>query len=323
MSIKLKIEKNFKNIVIKFADTVPKKDLHVIADFIELVALFSNGNLVTRNDIFDRLKDEGLIQQSKKSELQAEENDKIEGIIKNIFDLLDYRESSFAANYPFVVDKNKSILITANLSDKQKIYIYLLLSSSLNCFSAFEPELTKEFEKLCSFVLMKYLPKYAIIKEFGKNTSYVGSALTKITQLGKELNLQVNLHNLNTVNVAGNQERGLDLFAVLPFKDQVSNFIIFMCQCTCQKDWQKKIAETKTFEKYFIFDSTKPIHSFFMPYSLVQHNNSFFYKSDVIDKSLIFERGRILEFIEEVDFFQHFESLQLVEKCINYEEDIV
>lgn len=324
MTFAEKIKNHFSSIQIKLSDIPSKKDLHLFADYIELVSLFSSNNIISSNDILDRLKDEGMFNQSFNGENQAESNDENEAFLISIFEVVNFRANYFLESYPFIlISSNKIQLNNNNLTEKQKLYIFLLLSSNLNVFIRFMPELTKEFEFLSAEVLKKYLPHFAIIKSIGENTEYVGTAIEKIAQLAKEIKIKTNEDEFNSTNIAGNKERGLDIVGWLPFKDSVSNFTIFMGQCACGKKWFAKISESKRYEKYFHFNSTKPIHTMFIPYSLLHPTKNNFFKSDEIAKSLIFERSRLINCLDNLDFFQKFESYTLVDKCISFEEDIV
>jgi hypothetical protein len=61
----------------------------------------------------------------------------------------------------------------------------------------------------------------------------------------------------------------------------------------------------------------------FIPYALISHSDSTFHQGDEIHETLIFERRRILECLADVTFFRDFNSRAVVDKCIEFEEDIV
>ncbi len=322
MSLLEKINASFEDIKIKFDSPQATRNVHIYADYIELVSLFSNNNLVTTTDILDRFKDEGLIKQKKSDEDQAEANDGNEVFVNTIFQLLTFRGNIYNADYPFLINSKTIILKSKTLNNKQKLYIYLLLSSNLNIFLKFHTELTTEFEKLCYYTLKDFLPKHSVVKQMGKNSDYSGTALDKIQQLANDIKISTNEKHFNNTNIAGNQERGLDIIGWIPFKDNVPNKLIIMGQCACGKEWYNKLSETKRYEKYWHLDC-RPIHTIFIPYSLIQESNSNFFQSDEINNILVFERGRILEIINDFDFIDNFECMQLVDKCLEYEEDIL
>ncbi|MFT4203065.1 MAG: hypothetical protein QM610_04055 [Chitinophagaceae bacterium] len=312
------------NIALKLQDKVSKRHLHIYADYVELISVLSNKNFVTATDLLDRLKDEGIIFQVENDEDQAKDNDQNEAFAIQVFELLAYRKAIFGNDYPFVIQGNNRIQLELDkINDRKRIYIYLLLSSNLNIFTEFAPELTKEFEAFCEILLKNYLPAKATIKAFGKTSAYQGNAQEKIALLANDLHLDFKLKHFNDDNVLGNQERGLDLVGWIDFNDKINNYLIVMGQCACGKEWTKKTSETKRYEKYFDFDSTKPMHTMFIPYCLQHHNANNFFMSDEIGKSLIFERSRLLEYINDTTFFNNFQSKELVDKCLEFEEDIV
>lgn len=306
--------------------TVPAKHLiYLYADYVELVSLFSNQNYVSSSDILDRFNDEGIIQQKITDSDQSEANDEDERFVDSIYRLIIERAQLFQDDYPFEIEGIDKIKLKDNkdISMRNKIYIYLLLSSSLNIFSIFQPVLTSEFEKLCHQVLINFLPSHAFVKSFGKNTSYKGTAVQKISALANDMKIRIDNDAFQEISVKGTQEKGLDLIAWIPFEDNVSNLLAILAQCACGKDWDKKLGETSRYNNYLKFHRLNPIHSMFIPYNLVSHNKITFFRNDEIDSRLIFERKRILNYIFNTDFFETYESKALVDCCIGFEEDIV
>ena len=325
MSFNDKLSNFFDNFSLQLG-TVPTRNLiYLYADYVELVSLFSNQNYVSPSDILDRLKDEGIIQQEDDDQNQSEANDEHERFIDSIFRLINERAQLFGDDYPFLVNNNDHLILKdeAVITERCKIYIYLLLSSSLNIFSPFQPELTTEFESLCTEVLRNFLPQHAIVKSFGKNSDYTGTAVEKISALASDMSIPIDNDGFDEISIRGTQEKGLDLVGWIPFSDTVANFLSVFVQCACGKDWHKKLTETRRYNNYFKFHRLKPIHSLFVPYNLVSFNRNTFYRNDEFDNGLIFERKRILKYLANTDFFNNFESKLLVEKCIIYQEDIV
>lgn len=198
----------------------------------------------------------------------------------------------------------------------------LLLSSNLNYFSGFESILTSEFERISAEVLKNYLPKNSVIKEFGKNSSYQGNAKDKINLLAQEMNIEVNKKEVD--RILGNQERGLDIIAWVPFEDKNSNMFSILVQCACGKEWYKKQNETRRYEtSYFRFYKLNPIHCIFIPYNIVDTNSNLFFQSDEILNTLIFERKRILQYIYRTSFFNSLNSSKIIEYAIKYKEDLL
>lgn len=326
MSFDNKLKDYFAKVNIKLSGKPAEHLIHIYADYVEIVSLFSNQNYVSTSDILDRFRDEGIITQKKNDDEQAGENDKNEQWINTIFQILNEREYLYTADYPFEILGNNKIKLKsqAHLTDKNRLYIFLLLASSLNVFGLFESELTSEFELVCFHALAKYLPSHATVKSFGKNSEYTGTATEKITKLATDLKVNIDDDFLNKISAKGNQERGLDIIGWIPFSDNVSNHFSLFCQCACGKEWYKKLTETRRYERYYKFYCNKPNHAMFIPYSLINFQDSDFYQADELaTDTLLFERKRILNYIDDVTFFNALNSKTLVDNCIGFEEDIV
>jgi hypothetical protein len=326
MSFDNKLKDYFAEVNIKLSGKPAEHLIHIYADYVEIVSLFSNQNYISTSDILDRFRDEGIITQKKNDNEQAGENDKNEQWINTIFQILNEREYLYTTDYPFEILGNNKIKLKsqAHLTDKNRLYIFLLLASSLNVFGLFESELTSEFELVCFHALAKYLPSHATVKSFGKNTEYTGTATEKITKLATDLKVTIDDDFLNKISAKGNQERGLDIIGWIPFSDNISNQFSLFCQCACGKEWYKKLTETRRYERYYKFYCNKPNHAMFIPYSLINFQDSDFYQADELaTDTLLFERKRILNYIDDVTFFNTLNSKLLVDNCIGFEEDIV
>lgn len=322
-SFEEKLDKYFQKFRLSLPSKYPEHQKHLYGDYIEVIALFSNHSFVTSSDILDRFKDEGIIRQVKDASRQAEKNDENEAWISGIFRTLEDRSFLYGDTYPFEYEAGR-ISLREELTVPQKLYLNLLLCSNLSIFHSFEPELTSEFEMICYYALCSYLPPNSIVKSFGKNSEYDGSAVEKILKLAEHLNIGINQEYIDELSARGNQERGLDVIAWIPFGDLVPNFISVFAQCACGKEWYKKLTETRRYENYYKFYHQLPIHAFFMPYSLINYQSSKYYQADELTvKTLIFERKRIISLLSDFDFFQELASKVLVDKCIEYEEDIV
>jgi hypothetical protein len=286
-------------------------ELNYYADFVELLTLFSGEDGITQGDIQDRFFGE-------KDYKNAQERDTDETFIRTIFLLIVERISLYADTYPYQYNDSQVLSLKENLSNKNKLYISLLLSSKLNIFRSFQTELTTEFENIAFYTLRGYLPSHSVIREFGKNSHYTGNAKAKITQLAKDLNIEIKHYELSQINERNQQERGLDIVGWIPFSDQCANNLLFLVQCACGKEYESKQHDTRRFKNYLSFYKTNPQQTLFIPYSLINVRDKKFYHSDYIeDDFLIFERKRILEFYND-EAFNTSESIKIVEQCINH-----
>lgn len=295
--------------------TENKKNLY--ADFIELIALFSNTDGTSFGDVLDRFF-------GTKDYSTAKQRDKDEGWLIEIFTILEQRTRLYAEDYPFTLDENEVLMVKPDLSWKNKLYLGMLISSKLNIFKGFKPDLTTEFETISYYVLKNFLSAKSIVKQFGKNSEYTGNAKEKIRKLATDLGLKIEEDELEGISERNNQERGLDIIGWTPFGDRCMNQLIFLAQCACGKDTESKYHDTRRFENYLGFYKTKPQHIMFVPYSLINTFKNKFYNSDLIEKDfLVFERKRILSLFEEEDTFLGLEMTKVVDGCVKHQADIV
>jgi hypothetical protein len=325
MSFDEKLTKQFLNINIE-KPNVSQYVEHIYADFVELNALFRKEE-VTIADISDKLTDVNdtnltvsdidVENQTQIASTEVEKSDIVENRMYSIFEICKERSNLYETDeYPFYVDK-KVVRLKEHLAEKQKLYLFLLLCSNLSYFHEFNHELTKDFEFLSYLSLKAFLPVKAIVKSFGKNSNYTGNAKNKILTLAKELGITTDSKRTDSISNKNSQERGLDLIAWIPFKDNIPNMLLFLCQCSCGKDWNKKQYDTQRFEEYFNFDKT-PVHTMFVPYSLsIPSENKFHQHDEILSDHIFFDRKRIIEQLENLEFMNEMQSIRLIEKSIS------
>ena len=330
MSFSQKLDELFTGFSINLSGSGSKSD-HLIADYVEVIGLFSNRNYVTVSDIQDRLLDEGdrsvedrsFVDSGIDGTTYSEQMDEINSYILKIFAILNERAQLFGGDYPFECDSNK-LKLKESLQYKHKLYLALLISSNLNLFNKVQGELTTEFEAISYYALKNYLPPKAIVKQFGNNSEYSGNAKAKIKDLAVDLRMKTNDYEVDEIPDRNNKERGLDIIGWLPFEEGCPNMLIILGQCACGKDWKGKHHDTRRFENYLQFYRSLPYHILFIPYSLVNYSEKRFYESAEIEKyTIIFDRKRLLEFYDNEEAFNQLNALLLVNKCIEYEEDVV
>jgi len=321
-TIEEKIAEYFSSFSLTISEKYPKNKIYLYADYIELIALFFNENPLSVGEIMSRFRDEGLFNERKSDSAQAEENDKNETFVRSIFSVLNDRKSLFGENYPFDYEDEKLSLKKIFLP-KNKIYLFLLLASDLSNFSIFQPCLTAEFETISHNVLKNYLPSSAITKSFGSDSDFTGYFNNKIVQLGKLMNIEPDNMFLESFSDKGTKDGGLDVIGWIPFEDSISNYISIFAQCACGKDWKKKLNETRRFNRVLKVYLNKISHTLFVPYALINYNKSEFYEHHEFgEDTLIFERKRILSLVSGDDF-EKLKTKLLINKCIDFEEDIV
>lgn len=97
--------------------------------------------------------------------VKSEENDSDEIWIKEKFQICEYRAELLLEDYPFAINE-KTICLKQDLTEKQKLYILLLLASNLDYLRKLQSILTTDFERISYEVLKNYLPNKANWKKF-------------------------------------------------------------------------------------------------------------------------------------------------------------
>lgn len=324
-----KINDQFSNLKLKVPESA-KYMKQYFADYIELVSLVSI-DFVSRADIRDRLIDEGENfnvenpNDGENGQIEPQINDKTEGYVNVYFDYIEQRKTIYNTNYPFIIDKGKGIKVCKKdeLSYQQKLYIYLLIASSLSSFLKLKHFITNDFEMLSEKALKAYLPIYARVIGFGNNSKYVGNAREKIIKLGKDINVyDIDRRVINLISEKNSKEEGLDIVGWMPFEDNNPNTIIIFGQCACGKDWFGKQIETKRYSKFYRHYNVPFLYAMFYPEDFQNENGLFNIDLDLID-NIVFERRRLINLANENIFESLVHSNQIVERCLVYQEDIV
>ena len=200
-----------------------RDDINLYADFVEMLVVFSKGDGIAYGDIQDRFFGELDDKNS------TERNDANETFIDEIFTLIEERVAQYEELYPFEIGREGVLTLRDALALPQKLYLFLLFSSSLNIFKSFNAEITTDFEIVSCEAFKLFIPN-AIVKHFGKVSEYKGTAKEKISKLATDLEIPTNEYEIGSIGERNNQERGLDIVSWLPFGDKCQNKIhVPMC----------------------------------------------------------------------------------------------
>ena len=289
----------------------PDDETNLYADFVELLTVFSKGDGIAHGDIQDRFFGEPDENNT------SEKNDSNESFIDEIFTLIEERKYLYGGLYPFDLEDKQIIKLKKNLSLSQKLYLFLLFSSSLDIFKSFNSEITTDFEIVSCEAIKSFIPN-GIVKPFGKLSEYRGTAREKIKKLADDIGLPTDDYEIENISERNNQERGLDIVLWLPFEDKCQNKVIFLCQCACGKQYESKQHDIRRYEHYYRFYRIKPQRTLFVPYSLINPKENKFYHSDYVeDDYLLFERLRIINLVKQKeDMLELLNSTCLLERCI-------
>jgi hypothetical protein len=307
-----KLTEQFTGLKIKFPE-VAKNLNHIYSDYVELVALFNGQDFITKSEVMEKIKGDGETKINDVIKIEAEDeeisgdlfddsntskrSDLKERWIDNLFKVIEDRSQIFNKDYPFNYSEETGLILKNKISEKQELYIFLLIASNLDLFNKVASDLTTDFEEVSYYILKGFLSS-AVVKRFGKKSDYAGNARTKIRALAKDMKLDVDESSLENISIHNNQERGLD--------------------------WPRKYHDLDRFSNYMKYFRQRPIHAMFIPYALISRNNNWFYCSDDIRRdSMIFERKRIIDLFSNKKEFDSMPSKIIVEACYGYTEDLV
>ena len=298
---------------------------HYFCDYIELLALLNNTDIVSSSDVYDRFLEDGKINEIGSDE-SAETNDTWESRINEWFTLLEARQNEFGSLYPFRVNRN-TIKLHNTIDSQKNTYIFLLLSSTRKYIKD-RNLLTTDFERVSYEVLKNYLPSFAKTFQFGKSNvsydRYTGHISNKIDILARDLKCETRYkpHFFSPTNTG---DGGLDIVAWVPFENDTNqcNIQIYLGQCATGLNWLDKQDDTHKFpNKYITFDGYVN-YIMFIPYD-GRNSNRDFLEEGAMDNYLFFDRFRLLKMIDDYSLVETLPSFnEIVQKVIDFEEDIV
>ncbi len=298
---------------------------HYFCDYIELLALLNNGDIVSEADIYDRFLEDERINERGGFET-SEINDHWESRISEWFILLDVRQSEYGRMYPFIVENN-TIKLSQEMDNQKSGYLFLLLSSTRNYIDD-NNLLTTDFERVSYEVLKDYLPSYAQVFQFGKsNVSHVrysGHITEKIDKLAEDLKSEPK-YKPHFFAPTNNGDGGLDIVSWVSFPQDINqcNIQVYLAQCATGDNWLSKQDDTHKFPtKYINFDGFVN-YIMFIPYDGRNIDREFTEESKM-GTYLFFDRFRLLTILNDYSVFETISSFNdIVQKVIDYEEDII
>ena len=314
-----------------------KKDFHYWADYIELLCLINQDGVFSQNDFIDRIKSTNRELEDSEDfdgdKKNIDENEESDLFAEDCFKILEYRATSFNDYYPFTLsDSKKNIHIVNPLSDKHKIYLFLLFSSNLGYFNESKSELTSSFERLSFEALNNILPSPNSKRYLlgSSNIEKIVDEEQKISSFWDKLNLlATNIKENVTIKKEAfskyhKGDGGLDIVGWIELGDSNPHFPLFFCQCACTPEWVGK-QNSSQYNRWsnFISLSTYPLNLIFIPFSY-RSSNGDWHEPYLIEKSILMDRLRLIyNFIPSEAKFKEFESFKVIEKILQQKESIV
>lgn len=209
------------------------KDVHTLSDFAETLCLLTSDRVCSRESVRDHIRDIG------DSKISDDDLD-------DCFTNLQWRQLSFGADYPFTLaDGGRTFSAPENLSDRQRMYAFLLLCSGLPYTSRPYNPLTDAFERVALIALKSAWPANGVVRAFGKNeTEYKGSKWQRLNTLATEIGGEGRC-SANTFRANDQGDGGIDLAAWFELDGYERwNIPSALAQCACSReDWSAKQTE--------------------------------------------------------------------------------
>jgi len=316
----------------KDIDNVPSSHRysHISCDYIELLALVNNSDIFSIEDIRDRFFEDGEIHvpENESDEnlgsMVAETDEKWTSQILGWFNTLIIRQNLYSDFYPFIINTD-TIQLKEELTNKHKLYLFLLLNSNLKYIKE-TSNLTADFEELSLIAFTKYLPSSAKVYRFGKSMTanrYTGHITKKINKLAEDLKFSPK-YKPHFFDVNDNGDGGLDIVSWIPFDndENQNNIQVFLGQCATGKEWNKKQWEPCKMTNYIDFQAN-PQNVIFIPYDGRNINREFEEEGRML-KNIYFDRIRLLYLLEnEETLLNGLNSINIVNNAIEFQEDLV
>ena len=296
-----------------------KSEYNRWADYIELLCL--KDEVITPDDVIDIWCDDDTDNEYDRGGLDhLEKSAYLEMQIDDYFILLHSREKACGEYYPFEMQKGNCLKLKQNLSDKQKIYIFLLLCSSICFMDNIEmKKYTDDFEVLSKSVMHTLVPRNAVVELFGttrKGDLFCGTQRKRIEKLADCIGARTtkSFDENEKYDLAKAGDDGLDIVAYLPIDDaQMIPFAFAQCTCSFDK-WKEK--QDSVLEDHW---NTKiePLVSYpafmFVPFSC--HNSEGAFYDVTAIRSFLIDRIRIIKLYENTkDNLVECEITKLVQK---------
>ena len=316
---------------------LPKQetDYNVWADYIELLAMLHPDRKLSVEAIKDRLLDENdghtkkalrqitamgrkvitphidrIADDQLEDDTDPEDEQRIKTAIIGVIDYMKCRKVIVTNYYPFEIDNRYSVSLKNELTDKNKIYIILLISSLIRVITqkgGFSYRITHRFESLCEQPFDMLVPQIASKEFFGAG----GSSVEKVEPIGqlfydKVSNLAKNLHlplhpdfTHETAGVNNVGDGGLDWVAWVSFADNLHMLPTYFGQCACGNDWEDKLfdANKSKWSQYILFSYDYQLFHF-IPKSFRELENKWL-NSIKLHSAILIDRFRIIELLEK------------------------
>lgn len=303
-------------------DSHPKtSELHLWADYAELLCLFNQDGVLSKSDFEDTIEDGVDLGETEYVEDNpdlsvAENNDTFSQRTDDIFRNLAYRQETFKDFYPFYLDTYGQIASKPETSPQTRFYIFLLMASNLGRLKSID-KITNSFEVVCAEALCRVLPKDAEVHIFGPRHGgrYTGNAWKKVGALAADLGETVNARE-SDFDPRSTGDEGLDIVAWIPTGDDNSGKLLLFAQCACGLGWKVKQSSTDPKKWSQIMTLKSPPSSLsFIPFQYRNADGTWYVSKDIT--TLLFDRQRLVHALRsDVSGFSSLPGLKYVNEVL-------
>jgi hypothetical protein len=211
------------------------RDIHTLADFVELMTLVSPDRLVSRDDFDDYIRD--LCVDDRKAAIDAE-------TVADVYAQLAWRQSAYGSHYPFATTHSQKALSLSTDTSITAAYIYLLICANIPLLADSRKHhlFTDSFERFAGIAIANWWCLPAQVKPFGKGQSaYLGSKWERLNSLAKDLGGH-GTYNTDSFRNRDIGDGGIDHVAWRAFDNyEQNNKSTALFQCACSRaDWPRK-----------------------------------------------------------------------------------
>ena len=293
---------------------VHKTTPHLFADLIELLLLTNTegrGSFHKNEigDIVDRLPvaaedADNPPDEREDDESGAEQQDRQERYIEDVWALLEYRAAAFGLAYPFSVEDGRITLRLPLQNNWARVYRLLVACSRLRSFTikGCRQRWAKAFTNVSSIALRSLVPQHAMVRIFDANSddrrTYFGTDFRDaLIKLGDDLKPETVLID-NCKKQSSSGDAGIDLVAIVPFDDGAATTHALFGQCGAQeREWPTKIFESHPIALRSFYNFLHdPVNVMFFPLSYRSSNGAWVNPKSVTG-CIAIDRGRILKLL--------------------------
>jgi hypothetical protein len=277
---------------------------HLFADIAELI-------LAVHYDNNDELSPATLAHLAKEmtQDLDDEQSYSAPTWLEDCWSQLEYRQSVFNAFYPFAIINNRLTWKEDKVTDKQILYLFLLICSRLRSFentTGFRQGAAKTFTGICRDALQVLAGEQSVVKIFDANSedrrNYYGTDLrVAMKKLAKDMGVHsINESEINKLSHSTG-DYGLDLVAFCNFNDNATGSYNILGQCGAQEtEWPTKTLEAHPIKLRALFTLlNEPDNLMFIPLSYRDASGDWV-AAHKLSGCLLIDRQRIIYLISKI-----------------------